>query len=98
LDDFWKELKTRWREILCTLINILYLCIWVAAQVGAAYFIQMISIEKWLSYCFRIVFGLSTLCVVVIYIWEDISRILIRSKARIENERKMLYHNDVKEQ
>ena len=94
MDDLRTILKSRWTEILSTIINILYLCLWVAAQAGAAYFIQKISIEEWLRWCFRIVFGLSTLAVVVIHIWEDVSRILIRAKARVERQKKEVYHKE----
>ena len=94
MDDLRTVLKIRWREILCTVINVFYLCAWVAAQAGAAYFIQKISIEEWLRWCFRIVFGLSTLAVVVIHIGEDVIRIWIRAKARVARERKEVYNSD----
>lgn len=97
MDDLRSEVKTRCREILCTVINILYLCLWVAAQAGAAWFIKKISIDEWLRYCFRIVFGLSTLAVVVIHIWEDVSRIWIRAKARVAHERKEVYNKNIKD-
>lgn len=93
MEELRNEVKTRWREILCTVINIFYLCLWVAAQAAAAWFIEKVSIGEWLRFCFRVVFGLSTLAVVVIHIWEDVSRIWIRAKARIEQERKKLYNN-----
>jgi len=97
VDDLRNEVKTRWREILCTVVNIAYLCVWVAAQAGAAYFIEKISIDEWLRCCFRIVFGLSTLAVVGIHIWEDVSRIWIRAKARVAHERNELYNKNIKD-
>ena len=90
-------IRARWIEILSTIANVLYLCLWVAAQAMAAYFIQKVSIDEWLRCCFRIVFGLSTLAVVVIYIWVDVSCIWFKAKARIDRERKRVYHKENKE-
>jgi len=97
VDDPRTIFRTRWTEILSAVVNILYLCGWVAAQAGAAYFIQKVNIDEWLKWCFRIIFGLSTLAVVVIHTWEDVSCIWYRAKARVDRERKEVYYKENEE-
>ena len=67
VNDLSKELKTRLRAVLTTIINGASLFIWVGVQVAVAYAIQWVSLDEWLNWAFRVVFAHSTLAVVINY-------------------------------
>lgn len=94
VNDLNKELKTRLRAVLTTIINGAFLFMWVAVQVGVAYAIRWVSLDEWLNWAFRIVFAVSTLAVVIIYTYVDVIVIWIRAKEKIEREREQVYHKD----
>jgi hypothetical protein len=97
VDDLKSVATSRFVEILTVVVNLFYLCGWVAAQAAAGYIIDKVSVEPWLRWCFRIVFGLSSLAVVLIHIWEDVRRTAIRAKARVDREKNRWYPFDFKD-
>ena len=91
------EMKIRLREILSIVIDAIFLCVWILVQALVAYVIQEFSIDQWVLWCFRVVFGLSTLTIVIIWMYMDVRIMWIRAKKRIEQEQHQLYSEKVKD-
>jgi len=80
------EFGSRSREILCIIIDTVFLCIWALVQAAGGYAVQKVGFDQWLRWPFRIVFGISTLAVVVIWMYRDVRIMWIRATVRIRNE------------
>lgn len=91
----WNGLKDRLmsfgKQITCILIDALFLCLWVAVQWAVNTFVierlELSSIDKWTLVVFRIIFAVSTLVPVVVYIYTDLRVMFIRVQKRIKEER-----------
>ena len=89
----WNELRSElqmfFKWTVSGLIDSAFLVLWVFVQWGNQKLIanlQLSGIDKWQLLAFQILFAISTLASVVIYIVTDISVMVIQAKKRIKKE------------
>jgi hypothetical protein len=78
------------RWIIASLIDGAFLTIWTFTQYGvdqAIGLVELSSIDNWMLLCFQVLFAISTLAPVVLYICQDISIMFIRTMRAIRQER-----------
>jgi len=95
--DEWGELaletKTFIRWAISSLLDSAFLAFWVWVQwltsgkVIAP--LKLSGVDQWVLSAFQILFGVSTLAPVVIYIYADIRVMLLRAQRRIQQEKKL---------
>lgn len=89
----WNELRSELRLFfkwtVSGIIDSAFLILWVFVQWGNQKLIanlQLSGIDKWQLISFQILFAISTLASVVIYIVTDISVMVIQARKRIKKE------------
>lgn len=89
----WNELKSELRLFfkwtVSGIIDSAFLVLWVFVQWGNQKLIanlQLSGIDKWQLFAFQILFAVSTLASVIIYIFTDVSIMVIQAKRRIRKE------------
>jgi hypothetical protein len=89
----WKELNdelrifTKW--FLSGIIDSAFLILWVFVQWGTQRLIANLSltgIDQWMFLSFQIIFAISTLAPIIIYIYTDIRIMIIKGQRRINYE------------
>ena len=95
-DNQWKELANQVQTFtvfaVSSLLDTTFLALWVFLQwlidvkVIAAY--QLSGIDTWVLLAFQILFAISTLMPVAIFIYTDIRIMLLRAGKRIRHEMK----------
>jgi len=92
-DNIWKELSKELRTFLkwtvSGLIDSAFLVLWVLVQWGNQKIIenlQLSGLDKWQLTAFQILFAISTLASVIIYIVTDISIMFIQAKRMVKKE------------
>jgi hypothetical protein len=94
IEPHWKDLNTQLRIYtiwaLSGVIDSVFLVVWVFTtwfvdEKIVAYF-QVYGIDKWVLSTFQILFSLSTLAPIVIYIVGDISRMVIQARRKLQLE------------
>ena len=94
LDNFFNDLRKRItafsKQIICILIDTIFLCFWIAIQ----YLLNEVLIPKlrisgldqFVYVSFQIIFAVSTLTPVVLFIYKDLRIMFIRTKIEIKHE------------
>ena len=87
------DVKSRARNLGVHIVHILidaaFLVLWLALQYGVDYVIKKLELSGigyWMLVIFQVVFAISTLVPVIIYIWLDISVMVIRAGKKIKQE------------
>ncbi len=89
----WQEVSdevkvfTRW--FLSGIIDSVFLVLWVFVQWGTQKLIHNLSlsgIDYWMFLSFQVIFAISTLAPVIIYIYTDIRIMIIKGQKRIQSE------------
>lgn len=95
------DTSTRWKELggqiqiflqwgFSSIIDSAFLALWVFLQwLVDAWVIQqyeLSNVDKWVLLAFQIIFAVSTVIPVIIFIYTDISIMLLRSRRRIQDE------------
>ncbi len=91
LDEVGTDLRTFTVWGICGLIDSSFLILWVATQWGTSKVLSQIAIEGIdiaVFYVFQILFALSTLAPVMMYIYGNITIYWIRTKKQIESEKR----------
>ena len=91
IEPRWKDLNTQLKDYtiwaLSGVIDSVFLTVWVFTtwfvdEKIVAYF-QVYGINKWVLSTFQVLFSLSTLAPVVIYIVSDISKMVIQARRKL---------------
>lgn len=80
---------TKW--ILSGFIDSIFLVFWVLIQWGTQRVLEnlrLVGIDRVVFYVFQVLFALSTLAPVIIFMYSDIATMIIRAKNQIKNEKK----------
>jgi hypothetical protein len=93
-EDSWPESpKIKFRrlrkQIICIVVDTAFLCFWVVIQYLAKLLIERLGlsgIDRWVLLTFQVVFAVSTITPVIIYIYKDIKVMLIRMTRQIKQE------------
>ena len=90
--DLRDRLSTFGIGLACIVIDVLFLATWTILQWGLNEYVikplRLAGIHHWVLLAFQGIFGISTLAVVVVYVWEDITVMILRARKRIQVERK----------
>lgn len=96
--DLWDRLAAFVISGACIFIDGLFMALWVLVQwVVSEYVVKPIQPYgiHWLSLLvFQVVLGISTLAVVLVYTYEDISVMIIRAHRRVTGERNRVERSD----
>jgi hypothetical protein len=100
--DWWRDLKER-LEVFVTqaassLIDSGFLALWVIVQWAMNEYVvnrlKLSGIDKWVLLAFQVVFALSTLAPVVMYIYVDIRVMILKAQRRIRREKQLSIAKD----
>jgi hypothetical protein len=86
LNEIKTETFTFLRWIISGVIDSVFLIIWVVTQWGTNNIISNLSlsgVDKWVLITFQILFSISTLAPVIVYIYVDINIMILRAQRRI---------------
>jgi hypothetical protein len=101
-NDWWKDLKERLKDFAMQVVSILidsvFLALWVIAQWAVEYVIKRFGlsgiIDRLVLQAFQVIFAISTLAVVALYIYADISILYLRTQRKIQRERELSKASD----
>ena len=101
-NDWWKDLKERLKffvtQVVQILIDSFYLAFWVIAQWAVNEYVvkrlKLSGIDEWVYLAFQVIFAVSTLIVIALYIFADIYIMYLRTRRRIQYERELSKAND----
>jgi len=101
-NDWWKDLKDRLKvfsiQAISSLIDSSFLALWVIVQWAVNEYVvnrlQLADIDKWVLSAFQVVFAVSTLAPIVVYIYVDIRVMVLRAQRRIRYEIKLSGANE----
>ncbi|MEW6241302.1 MAG: hypothetical protein AB1564_10890 [Chloroflexota bacterium] len=95
IEPEWKNLSKELKVFaiwgVSGLIDSAFLVLWVVIQSGANKLIGLFSLEgvdRWMLLAFQIIFALSTLAPIIIYVYADIAIMVIQARQRIRNSSK----------
>lgn len=95
IEPEWKDLSRELKVFaiwgVSGLIDSAFLALWVAIQSLGNNFLQQFSldgIDQWVLNVFQIIFALSTLAPVIIYVYSDIAVMILQARERIQIQRK----------
>jgi ABC-type transport system involved in Fe-S cluster assembly fused permease/ATPase subunit len=102
-NDYWKDLKDRLRVFATQAASILidagFLALWLIVQWAVKEYVikklEISGIEKFVLLIFQVIFAISTLAPIVIYIYTDIKVMHLRAKKRINQEIELGKANDL---
>lgn len=98
----WKELGSELKTFtiwaISSLIDGVFLAFWVLIQWLVSKVIislELSGIDQWMLYLFQLLFAISTLVPVIIYIYVDIRVMVLRARRRIQYETVLGKANDI---
>ena len=89
LSDPKRELRHRGKHIICIVIDAVYLCLWALVQCLVKHIVdrlELSGIDQWVLRTFQVIFAVSTLVPVIIYIYVDIRVMIIRAGRQLRRE------------
>jgi hypothetical protein len=93
-----EESKERIAVSLALVMDTIFLIFWALVQWITSKFFEnfkLTGIDQILLTTFQVIFSLSTIVPVVIYIWTDIRIVFIRAQGKIQNEKEILNRQKV---
>jgi hypothetical protein len=95
-----QELRERIAVIATLSMDTGLLTFWIFLQwLVGTYFVEKLTltaIDKWTLVTVQIIFAISTSIAVGVYTWKDVNLIIIRAQGEIENEKKKLNKEQLK--
>jgi hypothetical protein len=89
--DLWDRLASFGISVAAVLIDIGFVAFWAIAQWAVNEYVitplNLHGIDKWILLVFQVVFAISTLIIILIYMWEDLAIMFVRARARIAREK-----------
>lgn len=96
--DLSRELKIFTIWAVSSLIDSIFLALWVFVQWIVNEYVtaklRLSFADQWVLYGFQIIFSVSTLAPVIIYIYTDIRVMIIRARSRVRSELGKSYDAD----
>lgn len=86
-DDLKRTIEHRLTQIICIVIDSVFLSLWVLTQYlvdRLVTILRLSGINQWALLAFQCIFVLSTLAVVLIFFYEDIAIIIIKTRRQIQ--------------
>ena len=78
----------------CVLMDIAFAALWAVAQWALHDYViqplELYGIHRWILLAFQVIFAISTLAVVLVYMYEDIAVMILRARGRVAHERTRL--------
>jgi hypothetical protein len=77
------------KQVGCVLIDAALLIPWLILQWGISEVSRIVvlgGVDAWVTSVFQVVFAVSTLLVILIYLYADLRIVVIRARKRIEEE------------
>lgn len=98
----WKEVGVNFRVYsvwaLSSVIDSSYLAVWVVVQWAVNEFIinrlRLTGVDSWVLLVFQIIFAISTLIPIIVYIYVDIRIMIVRAQYAIRQEIEKAAEND----
>ena len=84
-----REFRRRGKQIICIVIDAVFLCLWAVVQCLVKILIERLElsgIERWVLLTFQVIFAVSTIVPVIIYIYVDIKVMVNRAARQIKQE------------
>lgn len=84
--DIGERTRCLLEDVMSVLVDALFLCFWVGTQYGVNLFIRAVNLtvlDQWVLRAFQVVFAISTLVPVLIYVVKDIVLMVLIGREEI---------------